>query len=143
MAQLISDGVPMQTIIRTQKYMIEEDRKTKNRVEKIIYKRERTRKSGKQHELLMTHYRRNPKWDRKKLEELKQLTGLKIAQIYKWMWDTKKREEKEAEKRAAEAKTAAGKKASNVVRKALPSAVKRMSMSNGGTGESADERSKN
>jgi ribosomal protein L17 len=42
----------------------------------------------------MLHYRRNPKWDRKKLEELKNLTGLKVAQIYKWMWDTKKREEK-------------------------------------------------
>jgi hypothetical protein len=89
----------------------------------------------------MLHYRRNPEWDRKKLEELKQLTGLKVSQIYKWMWDTRKREEKEAAIAQAEAaKNNANKRTSKAATKSQATEVKRRTvwLTHGGTGDSKE-----
>lgn len=59
---------------------------------KIIKKKQRHRKSQEENKVLMLHFKRNKKWDKKKMEELIQLTGLKASQIYKWKWDMQHRD---------------------------------------------------
>jgi hypothetical protein len=54
---------------------------------KTTKKKKRQRKSEAQHKLLEAHYKKSKKWDKNKMAELQQLTGLKPSQIYKWKWD--------------------------------------------------------
>ena len=54
-------------------------------------KRRRQRKNKKQFDLLQVMYDKDPFWDKPMIKKLSKETGLKEAQIYKWNWDQRKK----------------------------------------------------
>ena len=47
----------------------------------------RFRKSDEQIQTLEIEFKKNPFWDKKKISEMAELTGLTTYQVYKWKWD--------------------------------------------------------
>ena len=54
-------------------------------------KQKRQRKNIDQHLLLQEYFDRNPNWDKKTIQKLSDIVGLKESQIYKWNWDQRKK----------------------------------------------------
>ncbi|CAI2360281.1 unnamed protein product [Moneuplotes crassus] len=51
--------------------------------------RKRRRKNSDQINVLLKHFEKNPKWDRRTIENAAKESGLSISQAYKWGWDRK------------------------------------------------------
>ena len=55
-------------------------------------KKRRQRKNMDQHEILYQYFVKNPSWDKKTIQKLSDMLGLKESQIYKWNWDQRKKQ---------------------------------------------------
>ncbi len=55
--------------------------------------KKRVRKTEDQVGVLLEEYEKNPKWTRKIMQRLSEKTGLKVTQVYKWLWDQKNKSE--------------------------------------------------
>ena len=69
--------------------------------------KKRKRKSTAQLKVLKKEFEQESNWDKEKITEMAEATGLSQAQVYKWWWDQKKKNlkyEKEALRRLADKK---------------------------------------
>jgi hypothetical protein len=46
--------------------------------------------------VLKNEYKKNPEWTAQQIDELAEILGLESSKIYKWHWDQKKREVRNA-----------------------------------------------
>jgi len=57
--------------------------------------KKRKRKNSDQINILLKHFKKNPKWDKETVDNAAQESGLSRSQAYKWGWDRKKRADEE------------------------------------------------
>lgn len=57
--------------------------------------KKRKRKSSGQIKILKQQLEMQPNWNKEKIVEMSEMTGLSQSQVYKWWWDQKKKNGKQ------------------------------------------------